>query len=441
MPSQNSKFDSPSIKSEEVADIIENMPAYFGFIITGIVVLLVSLIAVFGWLVKYPDVVKGEVTITGSQSPVKIVAFASGKIQLLIKKPGEEVKANQYIGVIKNPANYIDILFLDSLLKSININHLDSENRVDFSKDLSLGELNSRYYSFLSAFFQYKDYLKERPFENQQKLIKGLLLSKQKLLKENAEETNRLKKKFETTQGLLKRDSLLYEKRLIPISDLEKAVIAAISSEQEYRSINREVNNNEFSLNDANSKLEQIAIQKADKERQLEVALLNTYNDIQEGIKEWEKKYVLLSPIDGILDFLNFIKDDEFVQSGQELYSVLPPKKETVGHILLPDIGSGKVKLNQEVIIKLNNFPYTQYGSIKGRVIRISLASNQQMTANSKTPGLSLYLIDVSLPNGLTTNYGTILDFKFDAKGVAEIITDDRRLIERLFDNLKYKIS
>ncbi|MFC3365094.1 hypothetical protein ACFOG5_18110 [Pedobacter fastidiosus] len=44
----------------------------------------------------------------------------------------------------------------------------------------------------------------------------------------------------------------------------------------------------------------------------------------------------------------------------------------------------------------------------------------------------------VDFPNQLTTNYGTTLEAKAEAKGSAEIITNDRRLIERLFDNLKY---
>jgi hypothetical protein len=47
------------------------------------------------------------------------------------------------------------------------------------------------------------------------------------------------------------------------------------------------------------------------------------------------------------------------------------------------------------------------------------------------------YLVTVDLPNQLKTNYGSQLDAKFEIKGSAEIITKSRRLLERLFDNLK----
>ena len=44
----------------------------------------------------------------------------------------------------------------------------------------------------------------------------------------------------------------------------------------------------------------------------------------------------------------------------------------------------------------------------------------------------------VDMPNGLITNYGDKLDFKYEIGGQADIIVKDRRLIERLFDNIKF---
>ena len=54
---------------------------------------------------------------------------------------------------------------------------------------------------------------------------------------------------------------------------------------------------------------------------------------------------------------------------------------------------------------------------------------------------METYMLLVDFPNQLKTNYGTNLAFKTEAKGSAEIITNDRRLIQRLFDNLKYVLK
>ena len=47
------------------------------------------------------------------------------------------------------------------------------------------------------------------------------------------------------------------------------------------------------------------------------------------------------------------------------------------------------------------------------------------------------YLIDVSLPELLVTSYNKEIEFKQEMRGVAEIITEDLRLIERFFYQFK----
>ena len=44
-------------RTEEVQEIIERMPTRFGARITMIVAFIISLIILFGWKVRYPDVI------------------------------------------------------------------------------------------------------------------------------------------------------------------------------------------------------------------------------------------------------------------------------------------------------------------------------------------------------------------------------------------------
>ena len=52
---------------------------------------------------------------------------------------------------------------------------------------------------------------------------------------------------------------------------------------------------------------------------------------------------------------------------------------------------------------------------------------------------METYLVTIRFPDGTVTNYGKRLDIKFEAKGIVDVITKKKRLIERLFDNLKSK--
>ncbi len=126
--------------------------------------------------------------------------------------------------------------------------------------------------------------------------------------------------------------------------------------------------------------------------------------------------------------------------AGTDLFSVLPGDNPIFGQVYLPAQGAGKVTTGQDVIIKLDNYPYIEYGSIRGRVRTISNIANPV-----REPGIqgaiNTYMIIVDLPDQLTTNYGVKLDFNYEIRGVADILTRKRKLIVRLFDNLRYIAS
>ncbi len=429
-------------RTEEVSDIIEKYPKRFGYYVTMIILIIVLLLATFGWLIKYPEVLIGEITITGINSPVKLAAQTNGKIVLLKKEQAKSIGFNEDIALIKNTANYLDVELLSKLLNKIELLKLHESNfKATFPSNLSVGELNSKYFVFYNAALQYIDYKRLQPYQQQDDIGKKLLISRELLQIENNEEIKRLKTKYELAIKLLKRDSLLFEKKLIPESDLEKSLLNTITRQQELKSINREIANNTYLLNEADTRLKQVEIQRVDKERENTVILYNAYFSLLEGIKEWERKFVIKSPISGFLEFLNFTKDDDFVQTGQELFSIIPNKNQLIGQVYLPEIGAGRVKIGQDVIIKLNNYPYIQYGSLHGKVQSISSQSNRQISSANPKSNIGAYLVYVNLPKGLETNFGTTLNFQFEIKGIAEIITDDRRIIERLFDNLRYRVK
>ena len=95
-----------------------------------------------------------------------------------------------------------------------------------------------------------------------------------------------------------------------------------------------------------------------------------------------------------------------------------------MGRLKVPSAGFGKVAVGQEVNIKLNGFPYLEYGIVKGEVASIS--SVPESTENGM-----VYTVNVALPKGLESTYRKRLPFVQDMDGSAEIVTENRRLIEQ----------
>ena len=124
------------------------------------------------------------------------------------------------------------------------------------------------------------------------------------------------------------------------------------------------------------------------------------------------------------------------MQVAEELFTILPEKNEVIGEVYMTSVGAGKVKSGQEANVKLTDYPYDEYGLLKGRVQNVSQLTNTISTQNGT---VETYLVTVTFPDGLRTNFGKQLSLNFETKGSIEIITKPKRLIQRLFDNLKAK--
>lgn len=106
--------------------------------------------------------------------------------------------------------------------------------------------------------------------------------------------------------------------------------------------------------------------------------------------------------------------------------AVLPQKAtKLIGKLSIPVRSAGKVHQGQEVNLKFVDFPSHEFGMVV-----------TNLEGLSEVPD-SAYVGTVLLPDTLVTNYGKQLPFKQNMQGVAEIITEDISLAERLVYPLK----
>jgi len=427
-----------SQRSEQVQDIVERMPKKFGLWITGIILMLLTLLFTFGFIIQYPDTVTGSIVINAEYAAVKLVANSSGKLMLIKTEPKTDVKEGDYIGVIQNPARTDDMVQIANLLNKFSITEaMYIKAFPNFPNNVSLGDVNVKYYAFLNALHKIYDYnvdnLYLKQAEGLQHQIKQSiqLLTNYNILKSTRERNMALNKKISD------RDSILLSQKASAEEDFDRSKITFLNSKENFQSVITDINGTEQTIDNDNNKLQQLYIQKNDEESQMKLDVLTTYGDLRDAIRLWEQHYVFKAPIAGKVEFAKFWNNNQFVQAGEDVFTVIPTENKIIGQVSLPSGGAGKVKIAQKVIIKLDNYPFEEYGSVAGLVSSISLTKGK-MKVNQDD--IDIYLIKVSLPKGLTTNYNSKLDFKYELKGTADIVSNDRNLLERFFDNLKYVV-
>lgn len=425
-------------RSEELDDIIDRMPMNFGRWVALSVTIFVALFLLFGWIIKYPDMVTGQIKINALNPTIRLVTNKTGNLLLLSQKAQEEVKKGEYIAVIQNSASIEDMQRIANLIDKVNLDNIPLTTLRDtFPDKISLGEINPQYYAFLSALKAQCDYHRQNVYEKQKENISTGIEWKKKVIQEAEKSQKTAKERMEVAHKWLERYISLDQKEIATYEyETDQMKNNYLSTVQNVQNINREITSTRMQITEAYHQLEQLEIEQKEKERNLDVELLSTYQNLKANITVWEQKYVFKAPLDGKVEFLKFIANGQFVQAGDAIFGIIPKENHVYGQVLLPTKGAGKVKPKSKVVIKLENYPYMEYGYIEGYVSSISLVTQTQKTAEST---IETYLINVELPNGLKTNYEENLDFKYELGGTADIIVKDRRLIERLFDNLKYQ--
>lgn len=73
-------------------------------------------------------------------------------------------------------------------------------------------------------------------------------------------------------------------------------------------------------------------------------------------------------------------------------------------------------------------YPFREFGQLQGKVTDIDAV------AVPDAQGMFRRTVTVALPDSLVTTYGRRINFQQNLTGTARIITQDRTLLERLFD-------
>ena len=236
----------------------------------------------------------------------------------------------------------------------------------------------------------------------------------------------------------IRKDSILLKQGIISEYEFQNNQNTYLSQAEAY--LNLQTSHNSRQTDIQRSQL-QITRSHLEEQETLDGALADMKakrNTLQNELRLWKEKYLFVATSKGELDYLNFWRENTMIQAGEEAFTIIPAKNKVIGEAVIPSTGAGKIKSGQIVNVKLNDFPYDEYGMLTGKVESISQLSN---TTEIQQRRVNTYLVRIAFPYGLQTNFGKTLSLNFESKGTAEILTKPRRLIERLFDNLKSQSS
>lgn len=410
---------------EQIQYLLGNPPTWmmrYGIMVmAGFFVLLIAL----SYFIRYPDIIEAKIILVTANPPIRILAKSSGRVSELLVTDKQAVKAGEVLAIIENTAVWQDVVRLESWLATA---HSNSSN---LPPDLRLGTLQAAYSSFSQ---HWKDY--------QYFSVHNGVAEKIAFLKKQIEQINALNANLEKQKAIqreefgfaskeISRQRQLHESKVIADLELEKAEQSYLQQKRQLESTEAATLQNQMQIRQIESQINDLQQSKGDNSVDKALTLEEDLRRLQSAIEEWKQNYLIIAPINGKVSFSKIWSVQQAIGAGEEVVAVVPgayPDENTssiVGKATLAAANAGKVQSGMRAIIRLDGLPAQEYGALEAQVAHIALLPQKEE-----------YLIDLTLPDSLLTTYGEKIAFRQEMTGQVRIITEERRVIQRIFDRL-----
>ena len=412
--------------SQEVEELIGDVPSWI--LRWGITMFfgLFLLLGFLSWFIHYPDLIKAPLTMTTAQAPQIVNAKIAGRLTKLFVKEGDIVKEKTTLAYLESTANHNEVLQLDSLINNSyaavakgELGHLQ-KIQTGFNH---LGELQTAFQAFNQSYTSFASYLANGYFQKKKNMMASELLDMDNLQNRYLDQKNLYQKDYAlatkeyqthktlANQGVetpleINREESKYLNKQLPIKQIEQNLV----------SLNTQKTNKQKEIIELDKQLFEIRS-----------GLQASFFTLKSAIDAWKTNYVLTSYTTGRVSFAQVLQEKQGLLAGQELFVIAPQKSELVGMVRVPQLNFGKVKAGQKVLIRFNGYPSAQYGWVEGKIESIA-----EVPAKD-----SSFLAKVLLPKGLKTTYNKDLNYKNGMSTQADIVTDDLRLLERIFYEIR----
>lgn len=424
------KVEKIELRSEEVQEVMGQIPSWilrWGITLVGLI--MVGL-AIGSYLFKYPDTLMAEVTVTMATPPIEMYARVTGRLEQMTARHLQQVNPDEALAVLENTADFKDVEFVEKTFRQWKEGRLGGEDlyRLFQERRLSLGDLQPSFAAFVMAlnkeihhhqehYYPQKMDLKAR--QRKERTGIELVKSKEKTIHQQEAAISR---------EMYLRDSSLFAQKLISKEEYNQA-------EQTY------LQSKEMMIIDANTQRQLELERLSDTETMLDLhqqywlegsdimlSMNSATEQLENAIREFERMYVLRSPITATVNMMGNWKQNQHVEAGDLLIILIPTDSpKAFGRAKLPAAGAGKVKTGQPVKVRLTNYPDEEYGYVAGKVSAVSAIPDKE----------SNYYLEIDFPHGLHTNYGKDLPQARQLVGTAEIVVKDKRLIENFIQPLE----
>ncbi len=248
----------------------------------------------------------------------------------------------------------------------------------------------------------------------------------------------------ESTRGTAERTAGFLEEEIAVVEPLVRDNIAPatrlLELQRQLEQARGERDRAEVSIGQARSGIAEIEteIENARANFQLRAmeelnAVVAEKSELEESLPRLEERVsrtVIRAPMDGIVSQLNFRTPGGFVNTGDVILELVPTGEALIIEAKIMPQDISRIRVDDAVRIRLSAYDSAKYGTVDGRVLRIS----PDAVVDEQNGGASHYLVDVAIEGDLVLEEtGKAVTFIPGMTATVDVLSGKRTVLEYIW--------
>lgn len=409
--------------SGEMLQIVCETPCWMVRAGVSVMALIFALFFTGTWVIKYPEVLKGNAIVTTQTTPIKVVSHSGGRMIRLIAKDEMIVKKGDILAETENTTKLENIPTMKQLVGEAKSFLQSNQKSIFFpNSNFTWGDLQEDFNLLRQSYLDFKrlqsDSYQGGQVQNMEQQIEEL----RRIAELNERKKGINEEEFKNSEENFKRDEKLFEEGVYSESEYIKSKNKRLELKSKQEDFHKEILSNNLKIKELDNNIQKFGYSFLERKRQCLDNIERSIYNIENSLRNWQQNYLITAPADGKLVFLKNLVENQHLSASDTLFAVMPEQGNFIATVDIPVRGMGKAGVGQKVIIKLDDYPYQEFGMLEGQVQSVFPSLN-----------VKYYRVLVSLPKGLESTYKQAFNCKSEMAGSAEIVTADLRLLERAF--------
>ena len=430
--SKNSKIKGMNEHEKEflpaVLEVTEMPPSHAARLLTYVIVAMFTVLILWSVIGKIDIIATAAGKLMPASNIKTIQTLTDSEIEEIYVQEGEYVKAGQDLIKFNQTEVIANISRIENEIEALKIaiarlQALLTENPQE----------NFNYDRDIDAYLikMHADLLKSQIIEKSARIdvLKGQIAKAEKEKDTISADLGRIEKLLPSVTERIEKKKILVDKKLLArLTFLEQQ--EELTNLQEQRNVQaKKMAETEENIEYLKKELRQY-LAEFDKNLMQELTenreKLASYQQELVKYREALKRTVVKAPLSGYVQQLVYHTKGGVVETAKPIMNIVPENYKLEAQVMILNKDIGFVRPEQDVEIKIDSFPFTKYGTLKGKVRNISGDAVQD-----EKLGL-VFNARLTLSDNKIKADGQIIRLKPGMSVTAEIKTGKRRIIEYL---------